>query len=290
MKNGKPNYNEIIFSSEEVKEIIDLYLNQKMSSVKIGKKYNVSHKVILKVLHKNNIEVNQKKIVRHYDLNEYYFDNIDNQDKAYILGLLYADGSNSIAKSTVAISLQEEDINILESIRNIVGSSKPLEYLDYSNKHDFGYSYKNQYRLLFFSKHMCDTLQQIGMIPNKSLKLKFPNIDKELYRHFIRGYFDGDGSLVQQIKNKNNHPVLVTITSTENFCNTVNKIIKENLNINGCITDASCKNGITKVLSISGRNVCKKFLDWIYNDANLYLERKHKRYLEYYDINNSLSA
>ena len=288
--NGKPNYNEIIFSDKEVEEIVDLYLNQKMSSVKIGKLYNVSYRTILRLLHRNDIVVDQKRFVRHYDLNEHYFDTIDNQDKAYILGLLYADGSNSISKSTVSISLQEEDVEILELIRNMVDSSKPLEYLDYSNKHDFGYNYKNQYRLLLFSKHMCSTLQQIGMVANKSLKLEFPNIDESLYSHFIRGYFDGDGSLVQQIKNDNNHPVLVTITSTKKFCNTINKIIKENLNIKGCITDASCKNGITKVLSISGRNVCKTFLDWIYKDANLYLKRKYKRYLDYYNINNSLSA
>lgn len=288
--NRKPKYNEIVFSNEEVEKIIDLYLNQNMSSVKIGKLYNVSHKVILKVLHNNNIAVDQKRFVRHYDLNEYYFDTIDNQDKAYILGLLYADGSNSISKSTVSISLQEEDVDILEKIKNIVGSSKPLEYLDYSNKHDYGYNYKNQYRLLFFSKHMCDALNHIGMIPNKSLKLEFPNIDKELYKHFIRGYFDGDGSLVQRIKNRNNHPVLVTITSTDSFCNAVNKIINKELNIKGCITDASCKNGMTKVLSISGRNVCKIFLDWIYEDANLFLQRKYNRYLDYYNIDNSLSA
>ena len=137
---------------------------------------------------------------------------------------------------------------------------------------------------------MCKVLQKIGMIPNKSLKLKFPNIDKSLYKHFIRGYFDGDGSIVQQIRNNNNHPVLVTITSTKSFCNTISDIIKNELNINSCITDASCKNGITKVLSISGRNICKTFLDWIYDDANLFLERKYNRYLDYYNINNSLSA
>lgn len=290
MKNGKPNYNEIIFTENEIKDIIDSYVNRNESSVKISKKYNVNYKVILKVLHNNNINVDQKKIVRKYNLDEHYFDVIDTQDKAYILGLLYADGSNNISKSTISISLQEEDKKILEEIKSIINSEKPLEYIDYSNKNDFGYHYKNQYRLSLFSSYMCKVLQKIGMIPNKSLKLIFPNIDKSLYKHFIRGYFDGDGSIVQQIRNDNNHPVLVTITSTKSFCNTISDIIKNELNINSCITDASCKNGITKVLSISGRNVCKTFLDWIYDDANLFLERKYNRYLDYYNINNSLSA
>lgn len=288
MKNGKPNYNEIVFTNAEKDKIIDLYLNHKMSSVKIGELYNCDHKVILKVLHNNNVMVDQKKFVRHYSLNEHYFDIIDDQNKAYILGLLYADGSNDTSKSTISISLQEEDVSILEKIRVIVGSSKPLEYIDYSNKNDYGYKYKNQYRLIFFSRYMSNILENIGMISNKSLKLEFPNIDKKYYKHFIRGYFDGDGSLVQQIKNNNNHPVLVTITSTDCFCKKILDIINHELNINGCITEASCKNGITKVLSISGRNACKKFLDWIYTDANLYIKRKYNRYLDYYNINNSL--
>jgi len=59
--NGKPNYNEVIFTDKDIQHIIDLYLNQNMSSVKIGELYNCSHKVILKVLHKNNVAVNQKK-------------------------------------------------------------------------------------------------------------------------------------------------------------------------------------------------------------------------------------
>ena len=54
--------------------------------------------------------------------------------------------------------------------------------------------------------------------------------------------------------------------------------------------DASCHNGITSVFSICGNNVCKKFLDWIYKDATIYLERKYKRYVDYYELNNSLSA
>lgn len=290
MKNGKPNYNEKVFTKNEIKDIIDSYINKNESSVKIGKRYNVNHKVILKVLHNNDINVDQKRFVRKYNLDEHYFDVIDTQDKAYILGLLYADGSNNISKSTISISLQEEDKELLEEIKSTINSEKPLEYIDYSNKNDFGYHYKNQYRLLLFSSHMCKVLQKIGMIPNKNLKLVFPNIDKSLYKHFIRGYFDGDGSVVQQIRNDNNRPVLVTITSTESFCNTISDIIKNELNINSCITDASCKNGITKVLSISGRNVCKTFLDWIYDDANLFLERKYNRYLDYYNINNSLSA
>lgn len=277
----------IIFSDKEKNEIKHLYLHG-MSSVVIGQKYGVSYKTILKILHELDVCVDQKRFVRKYTLNEYYFDIIDTPNKAYILGFLWADGHNDVDKSTVTISLQEEDRDILEIIRKELNSSKPLEFIDNSNKNDYGYHYKNQYRLSFFSKHLCLSLEKIGMIKNKSLLLTFPIIPTHLYSHFIRGYFDGDGSIYENIKNDNNHAITVTITSTISFCDSIKKICKEILKINPHIYDASCHNGITKVFTISGRNVAKVFLDWIYCDANMYLKRKYIRYLNYYNINNSL--
>ena len=281
MSKEKPNYNEIIFSENEEKNIIDLYQNKNMSTVKIGKKYGCSHKKIAKVLESYNIPrtgISRRK----YRINENFFDKIDNQDKAYILGFLYADGCNYKPKQTVSMSLQEEDFDILEKIRVCMGNEHPLEYIDYSNKHDFGYTYKNQYRMLIFSKHMCDSLDNIGMTPNKSLTLEFPMIDKELYRHFIRGYFDGDGSVYQSFVNENNKPVTLTITSTLLFLEKIKQIISDELGIYAGIYDASNHNGITKVLSMS-TEASNIFLDWLYLDANLYMQRKYDRYIKYFN-------
>lgn len=283
-------YGKVIFTNKELEDIKKSYTNGE-SSVKIGKRYNVGHKVILRVLHEMNIDVDQKKFVRKYNLDESYFDNIDTPNKAYIVGFFHSDGSNNPNKSTVSISLQEEDKNILELIRNEIKSEKPLEFLDYSKKHDFGYSYKNQYRLCIFSKHICEELNNKGITPNKSLTIGFPNwLNKELIPHYIRGVYDGDGSIYRAYRNVNNLPITVTITATESFCKSLQKICKEELNISAGIYDASCHNGITKVFVLSGRNIAKKFLDWIYQDAELYLQRKYDRYCNYYNINNSLSA
>lgn len=281
MSKEKPNYNEIIFSENEEKNIIDLYQNKNMSTVKIGKKYGCSHKKIAKVLEAYNIPrtgISRRK----YRINEKFFDKIDNQDKAYILGFLYADGCNYKPKQTVSMSLQEEDFDILEKIRMCMGNEHPLEYIDYSNKHDFGYTYKNQYRMLIFSKHICDSLDNIGMTPNKSLTLEFPRIDKELYRHFIRGYFDGDGSVYQSFVNENNKPVTLTITSTLLFLEKIKQIISDELGIYAGIYDASNHNGITKVLSMS-TEASNIFLGWLYLDANLYMQRKYDRYIKYFN-------
>lgn len=276
MSKEKPRYNEIIFSDEETNEIIQLYQSG-MSTVKIGKQFNVGHKKIASVLEENGIPrtgVSRRK----YKINENYFDKIDSPNKAYILGFLFADGHNEIKKATVSISLQEEDKEILELMRQEIGSEKPLEYLDYSNKNDCGYHYKNQYRLMFFNKHICDTLNDIGMLSNKSLSLTFPDIHASLYPHFIRGYFDGDGSVCFS-KNGN---CIVTITSTESFCNSVKEILFEQLGIYTGIYNASNNNGITKVASISGKNQVQKFGEYIYKDADMFLSRKYNKFLKKY--------
>ena len=276
MSKENPLYNEIIFTDEQEQQIIDMYLNQNMSCTKIAKHFNIkSHHVILKVLERNNIPRTGVGL-RKYKLNENYFDNIDTPNKAYILGFLYADGCNCIQKQTIHMALQEEDKQILEDIRKEIGSEKELDYIDYSNKHTGGYSYKNQWRLNMFSKHMCESLKKIGMIPNKSLKVTFPDIDTNLYSHFIRGLFDGDGCLHNSNGKSTYH---CSITGTYNLCNYLKEYFKT-IGINSHVRDASNHNGITAVFEVWRKDDAKKFLDFIYQDAEMYLERKYQRYLD----------
>lgn len=219
--------------------------------------------------------------VRKYNLNENYFDIIDTPNKAYILGLMCADGCNYPPKSTIFISLQESDKELLEKIRNELKSEKPLRIVDCSKRNDNGYSYNNMCTLEMYSAHMCKSLEKIGVVKNKSLKLEFPNIPRDLYAHFVRGYFDGDGSIYQYVKNENNKHIVLTFTSTENFCKKLKEILETELGIYCGIYESSCHNGITKVVSLAGKNSTKKLLDWMYKDATLYLKRKYDRYIEY---------
>ena len=53
---------------------------------------------------------------RTYTLDEKYFDKIDSQNKAYILGFIYADGS--INKGCLNITLSNKDVEILEFIKD----------------------------------------------------------------------------------------------------------------------------------------------------------------------------
>ena len=205
-----------------------------------------------------------------------YFDNIDHQDKAYILGFLYADGNMAQNKCRTSIALQERDKCILEKINKAIGNKKELCFVPSSNP-----NWQNSYILRIDSKRMCDALLYHGIFPKKSLLLEFPlNFPFMYYKDFIRGYIDGDGYIGNPNSKGGHNNERVQIISTRNFCESLKLLIENYLNINCSISKASCKNNVTSQLSIGGRQQCIKFLDWIYEDANLYLERKYQKYLD----------
>lgn len=253
---------------EEYKNIIKLY-SSGLSQQKIGQMYNTSHTTIRKILVKNNVERRDNSHKgRKYTINENYFDAIDDQNKAYILGLLYADGCNYLPQHRVKLELQERDKDILEKISAKINTNKPLSFVELNNKNA---NWQNTYRLDITNKHVSETLNNLGVVQNKSLVLTFPRwLDPTLYSHFLRGYFDGDGCLQKYF---------LTIVSTQEFCQSVAKICEDALGVLATISDIPNKpDSNTKLLCITGIGKMKKFLDYIYQDAELYIQRKHDAY------------
>lgn len=275
---------KVVVSDEDERKIIETYRNG--ATVRdVAKLFDIGEKRASDILKKHNVNIlmsceRQSK----YSLNEKYFDCIDTQDKAYLIGLLYADGCN--CNNNISICLQERDKDILEKMNSAIGSDRPLRFIDYSNRDG---NCQNQYCLSITNKYMSQQLSFLGMIRNKSLVLEFPMwLRKDLYSHFLRGYFDGDGSV-----SKNYHNAKLSIVSTENFCKTVQDILRNNIDINTSIYLCHKNTSTTtRTLQISGRKQIRKFLDYIYQDANLYLQRKYDIYESLYkeNINNSLTA
>jgi hypothetical protein len=105
---------------------------------------------------------------------------------AYVIGFICADGCLSRGGSYFSISQKSPEI--LKKIKVMMSYNRPL--------------IKNQnkpkgliYYLQFGEKEMYDDLLKLGLTPNKSLTLKFPDVPAECVRHFIRGCWDGDGSV-----------------------------------------------------------------------------------------------
>ena len=265
------------FSSEEIEKIKQLY-NDGMTSYELGDMYNMSDESMRRWLQLWGIAMRHTK----YVFDEYYFDIIDNQDKAYILGLLYADGYHNVKKNTISITLQEEDKNILEHISFLINSNKPLRFVPNHEKH---FNWKNCYQLSFTSPHTSKVLKDYGLVDAKSLILEFPEwLNRDLYPHFIRGYFDGDGSV-----SKGKYKYNMSIISTESLCSYIQKILLEDLGIESHMYISHSEEKPTRTLMITKKHLNKIFFDWLYQDANLYLQRKYNIYKSKYcnaNINN----
>ena len=279
IKNGDFIENREILSitipENEHQNIVNLY-NNGDEVIEIAEKYGVGHALIRKILKHYNIHVTMNKPSK-YKINKHYFDEIDNQDKAYTLGLLYADGYNITKRNLVGIELQEDDGYILEKIRNNMESDFPITY---KNLHDKNPNWKNHNVFNIVNRRISVVLNNLGVVPRKSLILEFPTfLNEDMIPHFIRGYFDGDGHIPKDKYSRD-----AQFISTRSFCEYVQKYLKELLGINSVVTlnikdkNSPRYNGVTCTWRIKDKNSSKKFYDYIYKDANMYLKRKYEVY------------
>ena len=267
-------------------EMISEYENNHSHTIRsIAKKYNVDSSSACTLFQRRGIKIRKNPSLwnRTYSINEKYFEKIDTEDKAYFLGLMYADGN--IFGSRMKIGLQEKDKNILEKFKKYIKYNGPL-MLRKGGKRDDGWGVrKNQYILQIVNQKISKSLSNLGCIPKKSLVLQFPTekqVPKKWIRHFIRGVMDGDGYFSKyNIKANKTTKMQVCLVSTIMFLEKLTTILKEELDINTFITKRHKeRNTVTRQMFISGTNQVTKFLNWIYKDSTVSLDRKYLKYKE----------
>lgn len=270
------------FSEELYKRIIELYDQRKYTQKRIRDDLLISDCGINKTLKRNGIRKRTySENNRIFDRDQHYFDKIDTPNKAYTMGLIYADGNNFTKHNALTISLQESDKKVLERIKDELKYEGQLRRRNLSEKNK---NYKNQVFLNINDEYISKRLEELGVVDAKSLILTFPEwLDKTLYSHFIRGYFDGDGSVsvLNSRFNPNNLICRINIAGTLEFCTSVRNILNS-LNIKTYIYHPKqCGESNTYVLCATSNEGSYNFLTWIYNEADIKIERKYQKYLTY---------
>jgi len=217
---------------------------------------------------------------RRYLINEDFFDSIDSENKAYTLGFIYADGCvrNSYKRKYFDIELKLSDKQILEDISKFFyqDPADKVKSRIRNRKIEDSIRIEESCRLSVYSTKLVEKLCELGCVPRKSLELKWPNwiVDEEIKKHFIRGYFDGDGSIRMPQKKS----ASIDIIGTSDFCigiqNAVNDNIKLSSNVRKDISSEMFR------FEISGNKNTKKFFDWLYKDSSIFLLRKYNKYLK----------
>lgn len=190
---------------------------------------------------------------------------------AYVLGYFTADG-NMIRNKRGAhyIEFQSTDKELIYSVRSLLNSN--LKVSSYKRKEN----HKTVYRIQIGSKVMYSDLEHLGFMPNKSLKVKLPNIPSRYFTHFVRGYFDGDGcvnySYYRRTDRKNSWYGALQVqfvSGCKNFLDDLYIRLRE---------EASLQGG-TRCFSKGYRLAYSKF-DSIRLFAFLYNDMRHRLYLK----------
>jgi hypothetical protein len=204
---------------------------------------------------------------RKYTLNESYFEKIDTAEKAYILGFIYADGNIDKQKRALAIHLKKDDVFILNFIKKSLNSNQPFMIYD------------DKYILLkITSKKLCSDLVRANIQPNKTYVTKSLPYNGEFFSHFLRGFFDGDGS-IWSAKN-NPHDYGASFTNNLYVLTEIKDFLKNKLNINSHIRHEKDEgNNFSCSLKIRGSVQLKTIYDFLYKDDFFSLKRKKDRFL-----------
>lgn len=182
-------------TESDKQKVLELYYAM-IPSKEIQKTLDISHRCYQNVLKEFNIN---GKLKNRYSINESYFDVIDDDSKAYILGYIAADGYVGDEHFNNVI-ISSNDIQILEDIKaklDFTGQIKNRGKGGFENS-------KDNFVIAFSNKHIASVLRNYGLTPKKSLIFDaIPEcIPSNLIKSFLRGYFDGDGAIILSTTSK----------------------------------------------------------------------------------------
>lgn len=242
---------------------------EKADYTKIGKELGISRVTVRKYAKKIGI-IRAVGSIKKNTLDLSYFLSIDSPEKAYVLGFIYADGCNT--GKALQIGIKDTDKEVLEFIKKQLNSSDKLRFIP---KHKPTWS--DKYELKVSSMTLSKQLTTLGCPVAKSLILSFPTwIPDPFMKDFIRGYFDGDGSLWYNYTNGTGWHCGFTCGNLT-FLETLRDIIIKNTGATGKIYDL--KNGYA--LHFSKREDIKAFTEYMYQDSCFSMSRKKKMYNQF---------
>lgn len=220
-----------------------------------------------------------------------FFKRIDSELQAYLLGYIMADGSINDKRATVTIHINEKDKEIFKLFKIIspnayIEKCKPTESIATIDKRTI----KNDgsIRLAIASSILIEDLHKLGIVQNKTYEqLSIPKMKESLVRHFIRGYWDGDGwfTWIARKPNPKNREKNWRISGnfgicgkTDNLFLEIQKILQDN-NINCNVNYLKRKDYYTIIGSAKQSII--NFYNFIYKDSHFYLSRKYNKYSHY---------
>lgn len=272
----------MILSEKEIKKIYEEeYIGQHIGACSLREKYDCD---MYSLFRKYNLPIrNDKEKNKKYYCNVDYFETIDTQEKAYWLGFIMADGYIGVNNGNrrFGISINSDDIEHLYKLKSALSATHPIH--EYTVKQ--GYKVGAKYcRLIIAEEKLVADLIRQGCVEHKSNIIQPPNIAKELRRHWIRGFMDGNGS-ISITNTEYGDSYAIRFTSTDQVLNWImDELIEDNIITRRYPLKKRKPEQIVSAFDFGGNYLSKKYCDYIYQDAVIYLQRKYDRYIRLCDL------
>ncbi len=267
---------KILQNSRPNNEILSLYLNG-FSGEQISIRLNLCKGYVYNIIRGANIVRDNSNARRKFKIDDSVFEIIDTEDKAYWLGFLYADGYNNTNKNSVSLCLNIKDIDTLEKFSHFLQTDKKIRFNNNRSK-----------KVVIENKKISRDLENLGMVKAKTHLLRFPSIPQDLERHFIRGYFDGDGCITYGNVISSN--ANISIVSTIQFLREIESRIGIHFSYNKRHKDR--KDDIY-TLTTGGVSNLMIFYDFLYKNSTVYMGRKKSKFddwFKYYFSNTKIQS
>lgn len=272
-----------IYLNKEFQELIkNEYLVKYKTIAEISDEFKYSKQLIGKTIkflgiNKSNQNPGRR---RKFKVNDDFFNKINSEQSAYFLGLLYADGNVSSSDNRILIRLQERDKEILDKLNELIYLDRDRPLL-YERRKDKNPTFSNTYCFSVQSSVMKRDLIKLGCHPNKKQTLRFPTFDqvpREYMRHFLRGFFDGDGNIYYTISEGKYLRPILRFFSNETLSNQIYEFLNCELSLKASIF--SDPRTLSWTCRTTGQKNISMFYTYFYNGASLFLERKKEKFEE----------
>lgn len=219
-----------------------------------------------------------------------FFEKIETEVQAYLLGFYAADGNINEKRKTFRIHLQQSDSELVYLYKGLISPDARLftmkERVVKARNGQLVTAHES-IGVDINSSKICNDLVNLGFGYNKTyIDLKLPKIDDKLIRHFIRGYFDGDGTIsyYYYCKPDSKWKKNERIRGYASICSKTKTMIEEIANFlkKNNIKSSTCfaKRDKMWILTIP-KSQLKKLYDLFYKDSYFYLSRKFNKFNHY---------
>ena len=234
-----------------------------------------------------------------YKIDSGYFKEINTEYKAYILGFIFADGSvyqppGKNRQLVFRIGVQEEDSYILDKLSTDAAGNHKYTVRTPSS---IAKGYKPQVLVTISSNELCQDLIKLGCNIRKSKEgIIFPNLKPEMVRHFIRGFLDGDGSIIlkkQTYSYKRKTSYFISNPHQDRyklklgFSSTDSEFLKkiaEMLNVSHYYIAEKQRTIMNYILWIENKKDVEDSILYLYKDSQYFLKRKYEKVIEFNKI------